>query len=378
MADILVTVSGTISPDIEQQAALGLRPLPDYLAMARGFPADVIDYAVARQTTRWFGRVLERVGGPNLTLAWACFLRRRQYRVIFTDGEQVGIPLAILCKGFMSKGFRHVMLVHILSTKMKSTIFDLFGLHKWIDTFCVYASWQQRFIERRWHITSDRVQFTHFMVDANFYALRRVVPHRKRMICAVGLEYRDYPTLIEAVRGLDVEVVIAAASPWSKRKDTSSNVELPPNVQVRRFSQMELRQLYADSLFMVMPLYDVPFQAGVTAILEAMAMERAVICSRTRGQTDVIVDGETGLYVEPGNVMELRAAISQLLADPDRADRLGCAGHTCVMEHMQLDVYVERLNSIVGQTLEEHEPRSIQRPARAVTAFPPSSDTVHR
>jgi hypothetical protein len=36
---------------------------------------------------------------------------------------------------------------------------------------------------------------------------------------------------------------------------------------VRKFTQYELRQLYADSCFMVMPLENVKFQAGVTAIL---------------------------------------------------------------------------------------------------------------
>src|SRR5205823_8678819 len=116
-------------------------------------------------------------------------------------------------------------------------------------------------------------------------------------ICAVGLEARDYPTLIQAVSGLDLEVTIAAASPWSKRSDTTEGEAIPENVRVSRFTQFDLRQLYADCQFMVMPLYDVNFQAGVTAILEAMAMSRAVICSRTPGQTDVIVDGETGLYV---------------------------------------------------------------------------------
>ena len=30
----------------------------------------------------------------NLRLAWACFRRRARYDVVFTDGEQVGLPLA--------------------------------------------------------------------------------------------------------------------------------------------------------------------------------------------------------------------------------------------------------------------------------------------
>jgi glycosyltransferase involved in cell wall biosynthesis len=123
---------------------------------------------------------------------------------------------------------------------------------------------------------------------------------------------------------------------------------------VQRFNQYELRQVYADSRFLVMPLFDVDFQAGVTAILEAMALERAVICSRTPGQTDVIVEGETGLYVPPGDVAALRQAIQRLLADPEEAERMGRAGRRVVEERMSLDRYVERLSAYVRQASEGH------------------------
>ena len=122
------------------------------------------------------------------------------------------------------------------------------------------------------------------------------------MICAAGLERRDYPTLMEAVDGLDVRVVIAAASPWSTKSDSTENRDIPSNVEVRRLSLFELRDLYAASRFVVMPLFDVEFQAGITTILEAMSMGHAVVCTRTEGQTDTIIEGETGLYVRPGDV----------------------------------------------------------------------------
>jgi glycosyltransferase involved in cell wall biosynthesis len=141
--------------------------------------------------------------------------------------------------------------------------------------------------------------------------------------------------------------VIAAASPWSKRSDTTAGQEIPANVIVRRFSQYELRSLYAMSEFMVMPLYPVNFQAGVTAILEAMAMERAVICSRTPGQTDVVVEGETGLYSPPGDPVALRAAILRLLEHPEEAARLGQNGRRRVLAEMSLDCYTERLGRFV-------------------------------
>lgn len=356
MNDVLLTVSGTIDPQVRDQVARGERPEPDYLRMAQTFGADLIDYAVARRLGGRTGRLLEVIGGPNLCLAWACYRQRRKYRVIFTDGEQVGIPLAGLLK-FANLGRRpaHLMISHILSVGKKIAIFDWFKLASHVDIFFVYSTWQKQFIEKRWKVPPQRVVFTPFMVDSRFFAPENhsngdplgILHPGKPMICSVGLEFRDYPTLIEAVRGLDVQVVIAAASPWSKRTDSTSGQQIPENVIVRRFTQAELRDLYASSRFMVMPLYEVNFQAGVTAILEAMAMGKAVICSQVPGQTDVVIEGQTGAYVAPGNPQVLRSAIQGMLAHLDAADQMGSNGRELVLEQMSLDRYVERLNAYV-------------------------------
>ena len=351
MADVLLTVSGTIAPDIEAQIARGQRPRADYLELAHSFGADLIDYARSRQLTGRIGRWLERLGGSNLLLAWACFQQQRAYRVIVTDGEQIGLPLALLCKLLARKQAKHLMITHVLSVGKKMHLLDRFQLQQQIDTFLVYASWQQRFIQERWQVPAVRVALTPFMVDSHFFAPDRVVAQPRRQICAVGLEFRDYPTLLAAVRDLDIEVVIAAASPWSKRNDTTQQAAIPANVTVRKFSQYELRQLYADSCFVVMPLYNVNFQAGVTAILEAMAMGKAVICSRTPGQTDVIVDGQTGLYVPPGDPAALRAQIQFLLNNPALATRLGEAGRHRVVEEMELTRYAQGLQRHVQAAL---------------------------
>ena len=102
-----------------------------------------------------------------------------------------------------------------------------------------------------------------------------------------------------------------------------------------------------------MPLYDVGFQAGVTTILEAMAMSKAVICSRTPGQTDVLVDGETGIYVAPASPTELRAAIEALLDDAARAKRVGEVARRYVVRECDVSVYAERLAMIVRDALEQ-------------------------
>jgi glycosyltransferase involved in cell wall biosynthesis len=352
-ASVLLTVSGKIDPERPGQVARGERPRADYLELGQAFGAELLDYTQARSAAGGLGRILERTGGPDLVLAWACFRRRSQYKVIFTDGEQVGIPLAALLKFLSWPGLRprHLMLVHVLDVPKKMLFLDWLGVRSRIDTFFVYSSWQKRFIESRWRVPPEQVIWTPFMVDDCFFSVValpcKTTPVEPPMICSVGLEFRDYPTLIEAVRGQAVQVVIAAASPWSKRSDTTTGQSIPDNVTVRRFNQYELRQVYADSRFLVMPLYSVNFQAGVTAILEAMAMGKAVICSQTPGQTDVVVHEKTGLYVPPGDAGALRAAIQYLLDHPDEAERMGQAGRRRIEEEMNLDHYVARLRGYI-------------------------------
>lgn len=347
MAEVLLTVSGVIDPEIHTQSALGLRPRADYVEMAHRFQADLIDYVRARHLTGWIGRLLEGLGGPNLMLAWACFQQRERYAVIFTDGEQIGIPLAWLYAVTGWRKNQHVMIAHILSVGKKMLLLDLFRLARQIDVFIVYSTWQKKFIQSRWGLEEERVNFTPFMVDSEFFAPQKVTSCPKAMICAVGLEFRDYPTLMRAVRGMPIDVVIAAASPWSKREDSTQAEEIPANVTVRRFSQYDLRQLYADCCFVVVPLFESNFQAGVTTILEAMAMGKAVICTRTPGQTDVIVDGVTGLYVPPGDAEALRNTIEYLLANPGVAQAMGEAGRRLVVDGMSLDCYTQRLHQTI-------------------------------
>jgi glycosyltransferase involved in cell wall biosynthesis len=351
---VVLTVSGVIAADIREQIASGKRPRADYLELARSFNADLLDYAAARKIAGRTGAVLDKLGGPNLVLAYACWKIRKNCRAIVTDGEQVGLPLAALLKLTPGTRPRHLMIVHVISEPKKMVFLDWLGVQSGIDRFITYSRWQQSFIKNRWKLSSNRVLWTPFMVDHEFFASERVTSNfgARPQICAVGLERRDYETLLRAVEDLDVHVVIAAASPWSKRTEGVTTRAIPSNVTVRKFTQYELRQLYADSCFMVMPLENVKFQAGVTAILECLAMGKAVVCSRVPGQTDVVVEGENGRYVPPGEPSPLRTEIQQLLSNPEDAARLGANGRKLVERQMSLDHYVQRLAGFLHDAIE--------------------------
>jgi glycosyltransferase involved in cell wall biosynthesis len=345
---VLLTVSGVIPTDLHEAIAEGRRPRADYVELARAFDADLLDYAEARRTAGRTGRLIAKVAGDNTLLAWSCFRRRKEYQVVFSDGEQVGLPLAAL-SFLVRRRPRHVMIGHRVSAGKKVLIHRLLRLRARIDRVIVYASTQQRVAVETLGYPADRVVVTPFMVDTRFFASDQVTAAERArpMICAVGQELRDYPTLIEAVRDVDVDVVVAAASPWSKRADSSAGLDVPANVAVDAYNLFDLRQLYADASFVVVPLQETDFQAGITTILEAMAMGKAVVCTRTTGQIDTVIDGINGVYVPPGDIAALRAAIVGLMEDPALATALGAAGRQWVAEHADIEVYVDNLAASV-------------------------------
>jgi glycosyltransferase involved in cell wall biosynthesis len=62
------------------------------------------------------------------------------------------------------------------------------------------------------------------------------------------------------------------------------------------------------------------------SVLEAMAAGLPVVASDVGGVSELVIDGETGILVRPGDPDRLAEALEGLLSDPDRRRRLGEAG----------------------------------------------------
>jgi len=349
-ASVLLTVTGTIDPGLAEAISANRRPRADFTVMSATIPADLIDQAAARPTGK-IGRAVRRVVGDGVLLAVGCVRRGRRYDVVLTDSERIGMPFAAL-RRFACRGPRHLMIGHRLSPQKKVLLHRWMRLRGQIDHIVVYSSRQRDVAVEVLGYRPDQVTLMPFMVDTEFWRREHVIdawPTGGRpLICAVGQELRDYPTFVESVRGLDVDIVIAASSPWSRRADSSAGIDLPDNVTVTGFDHFDLRRLYAASTLVVVPVVETDFQAGITSILEGMAMGVPVVATRTTGQTDSIVDDVTGRYVPPGDAAFLREVIEALLADPAEASRLAANGQQWVREHAGIEGYADRFRRLVG------------------------------
>jgi trehalose synthase len=81
---------------------------------------------------------------------------------------------------------------------------------------------------------------------------------------------------------------------------------------------------------------------GLT-VAEAMWKERPVIGSRVGGIQDQIVDGVSGLLVDPTDHTAVGRAIADLLGDPERAGEMGRRAHTRVGDEFLPPRYLTRL-----------------------------------
>jgi len=72
-------------------------------------------------------------------------------------------------------------------------------------------------------------------------------------------------------------------------------------------------------------------------VLEAMACGLPVVASSISGTPEVVLDGETGMLVEAGNVGQLADAITKLLSDESYAMKIGYNALRLVKEHYSWD-----------------------------------------
>jgi len=88
-------------------------------------------------------------------------------------------------------------------------------------------------------------------------------------------------------------------------------------------------------------------------LIEAMAMERAVVSTNCDGVLDIVVDGVTGLYVHPRNPDELANALLRLIDDPALRTSMGKAGRKRVLELFDQQHQIDRLERLYREVLHE-------------------------
>jgi glycosyltransferase involved in cell wall biosynthesis len=93
------------------------------------------------------------------------------------------------------------------------------------------------------------------------------------------------------------------------------------------------------------------------SLLEAHAAGLPVVATDVGGNREVTQDGATGYIVPPRDPMALADAILRMIKDPARAQALGAAGRTRIVEEFTVQRMVGRLDRLYTNLLYAAESR---------------------
>ena len=129
--------------------------------------------------------------------------------------------------------------------------------------------------------------------------------------------------------------------------DTPSS--FPPGVRVLTdFPHAAVMEAWGRCLFGVLPsLWAEPFG---TVVCEAMSRGRPVIATRPGGHTDMVVNGQTGLLVERGDVQALATAMRYMPENEQERERLARAA-AVLAEQFTVAVSLPRLERMYVETV---------------------------
>jgi glycosyltransferase involved in cell wall biosynthesis len=135
---------------------------------------------------------------------------------------------------------------------------------------------------------------------------------------------KGLPVLLEAAASLPgVSFVVAGDGPEGPALAQRAK-ELGVHERVRFLGyRRDIAELLAGCDVFALPSLN---EGLPLAVLEAMASHRPVVASAIPGINEVVVEGQTGLLVAPGDSAALAEAIGSVLADPQLGQRLGAAG----------------------------------------------------
>ncbi|MBM7807026.1 glycosyltransferase involved in cell wall biosynthesis [Geodermatophilus bullaregiensis] len=342
-------------------------------------------------------RLVQALAGDYAALAVVAFRRRDATSAYFSSSENEAIVLALLLR-LARRRIPVVAIGHYPAKTSKWVLWRWLRLHEWLYRLMPLGSVQAERLTNGLGVPPAKVEVLPLGIDTRYWdPARATTPAPARpYVFAAGLQHRDYRTLVRAVDGLGVDLLIGAASPWATTQNALDGEVLPSWVRIESPDVRRLRDCYAGAAVVVTPVVETDFPAGTTAVLEGMAMRRPVVVTRVEGTGDHVADrrkvlrkgparqtsgvyaarygslgvqGQTGFFYPPGDADELRSILRYVLDHPAETAVIAARARRVVEEVHSLEGYVDRIVGAVRDGIAEWYQAGAHEPAREV---PPS------
>lgn len=256
--------------------------------------------------------------------------------------------LFLLINTILSFGKRKCIVIDCLWYKSNNPLYHFFKicLFKIANmSVCRYVVWASREIEA--FSSTFRLPRKKFVFIPYHHTVNnlRIEISKGSYLFSGGNFGRDYRTLIEAVRGLPVKLLIA-----SNREEIFQGINIPDNVIIKGFGHEEYLEKMAGCYINIVALApNLLHSGGQQTFLNSMYLGKPTIVLDPEGASDYITDGVDGVLVEPGKPEKLKIAIMNLLENPEKAAAIGTRGREKALRH-STEAHFQKIMELVTET----------------------------
>lgn len=346
---ILIVATNATPIGVKEEIRIGKHHRIDYMELSNRLATVYMDYSAIRNNkpARWLEEKLRLDVRQALQVART--VHKQRYDAVFSLSERVGIPLSYM----LPRRVKHVVhWAHPLSSPKLHFLRALRVPSRW-DVMIVLTQAEAEALQEVLHLEAERIKMLHYPVDTEFFK-----PHEEAVpvteqdhVQSLGLTYRDYPTLIRAMRKLPhITCHLRVGSMWVHGKTDYESETIPDNVHIKPYVHPRvLRDRYSESRFIVIPVRQTTqWSVGCTSALQAQAMGKAVIATHTPGMPDHVLDGETGILVEGGNPSLMAEAIDYLWNNSEEAAAMGRCAREWVQANFSLDEWLDNVITMLN------------------------------
>lgn len=259
----------------------------------------------------------------QLLWAWRLFRLSRNYDVILTGSDRMGLLFGLAQRFFRRRRVAHIYLDFLINREGGRIRWGIWRLFARLAVEGASCALVQRGCEVAAYSQALGVSPAKFKLvpyHATIFDLD-VDVRENGYVFAGGDSHRDYPVLVEAVRDLPYRVIIACL-----RRDHFAGIQIPKNVEIVTVPAAEFLSLMAGANVIVVPLGARALHVGgEQTYLNAMTMGKPTIVTDAYA-TDYIANGVTGILTPAGDVGSLKDAIKRIMDDRGFAQALAQNG----------------------------------------------------
>lgn len=199
-------------------------------------------------------------------------------------------------------------------------------------------------------ISESKIRLVSLRVDLSLFNFRLIpgINHFGNKVGIIKIGYigrlvddKGLEDLLHAIANLNFQLLIInfqlliyGTGPLERKlKRMAKDLDIVDKIEWRGFvPYSKVPDAFSEMDIFVYPSWHEGFGRS---IMEALAMEKAVVATRVGGIPDLIEDGENGFLVEPHSPKALAEKIEELMKNKDLREKFGKAGRKFVSENFE-------------------------------------------